>query len=138
LDKAFELVGSLDENQRFSGDPQNSRQQFSCLARAGRQAHRAAGIKATALSESQQAKLVELIGGGSTSRRMMLRAAKMAEIKANLADTYFAWSGPTTKGSAAYFRVQGLPWLSNTPRKVVVPITSTPWFAILSTTTDKN
>ena len=22
-------------------------------------------------------------------------------------DTYFAWSGPTTNGSAAYFRVQG-------------------------------
>ena len=23
------------------------------------------------------------------------------------ADTYFAWSGPTTNGSAAYFRIQG-------------------------------
>jgi hypothetical protein len=31
----------------------------------------------------------------------------MAEIKNNLADTYFAWHGPTTNGSAAYFRVQG-------------------------------
>jgi len=34
-------------------------------------------------------------------------AAKMAEIKANLAETWFAWSGPTTNGSAAYFRIQG-------------------------------
>jgi hypothetical protein len=33
--------------------------------------------------------------------------AKMAEIQANLADTYFAWSGPTTNGSRAYFRIQG-------------------------------
>ena len=33
--------------------------------------------------------------------------AKMAEIKGNLADTYFAWRGPTTAGSAAYYRVQG-------------------------------
>jgi hypothetical protein len=27
--------------------------------------------------------------------------AKMAEIKANLAQTWFAWSGPTTNGSVA-------------------------------------
>ena len=27
--------------------------------------------------------------------------------KDKLDETYFAWSGPTTKGSAAYFRVQG-------------------------------
>jgi hypothetical protein len=32
---------------------------------------------------------------------------RMAEIRANLRNTYFAWSGPTTNGSAAYFRVQG-------------------------------
>ena len=34
-------------------------------------------------------------------------AAKMAEIKANLPETWFAWSGPTTNGSGAYFRIQG-------------------------------
>jgi len=31
----------------------------------------------------------------------------MAEIRAHLAETYFAWSGQTTNGSMAYFRVQG-------------------------------
>ena len=35
----------------------------------------------------------------------------MASIRANIADstnaTYFSWRGPTTAGSAAYFRVQG-------------------------------
>jgi hypothetical protein len=31
----------------------------------------------------------------------------MAEIRKSIADTYFAWSGPTTNGSAAYFRIQG-------------------------------
>jgi len=31
----------------------------------------------------------------------------MAEIKTKLPDTYFAWSGPTTNGSAAYYRIQG-------------------------------
>ena len=31
----------------------------------------------------------------------------MAELRANLPQTYFAWSGPTTTGSVAYFRIQG-------------------------------
>jgi hypothetical protein len=31
----------------------------------------------------------------------------MDEIRARLDDTYFAWSGPTTPGSAAYFRIHG-------------------------------
>jgi hypothetical protein len=34
-------------------------------------------------------------------------AARMAEIQGQIGETYFAWSGPTEKGSAAYFRVQG-------------------------------
>ncbi len=34
-------------------------------------------------------------------------AARMAEIKANLRDTRFAWAGSTKNGSAAYFRIQG-------------------------------
>jgi hypothetical protein len=32
---------------------------------------------------------------------------RMSEIKANVADTYFAWSGPTTNGSAVYYRIHG-------------------------------
>ena len=34
-------------------------------------------------------------------------AEKMAELKTNLAETWFAWSGPTENGRAAYFRIQG-------------------------------
>jgi hypothetical protein len=34
-------------------------------------------------------------------------AARSAEIKARLDDTWFAWSGPTQNGSAAYYRIQG-------------------------------
>ena len=29
------------------------------------------------------------------------------ELRANLPETYFAWSGPTTPGSVAYYRIQG-------------------------------
>jgi hypothetical protein len=31
----------------------------------------------------------------------------MAAVKGKIGDTYFAWSGPTEKGRAVYFRVQG-------------------------------
>jgi len=32
---------------------------------------------------------------------------RVIEVRSNLRDTYFAWSGPTENGSAAYFRIQG-------------------------------
>ena len=32
---------------------------------------------------------------------------RMDEIRTKLPQTYFAWSGPTSPGSAAYFRIQG-------------------------------
>ncbi|NJR42972.1 MAG: DUF3500 domain-containing protein, partial [Akkermansiaceae bacterium] len=31
----------------------------------------------------------------------------LSELQANVRETYFAWSGPTTPGSVAYFRIQG-------------------------------
>jgi hypothetical protein len=31
----------------------------------------------------------------------------MSAIKGKIADTYFAWSGATENGKAAYFRIQG-------------------------------
>ena len=34
-------------------------------------------------------------------------AAKMADVKSNIDNTYFAWAGPTTNGQGAYFRIQG-------------------------------
>lgn len=65
------------------------------------------GIKASELTAEQQNLLLELLN----TRVGMLNdedaALKMAEIRAGINDTYFAWSGPLTAGSAAYFRVQG-------------------------------
>ena len=42
---------------------------------------------------------------------------KLAGVQSHLADTYFAWYGPTTPGSAAYFRVQGPAlWIEFSPQ----------------------
>ena len=34
-------------------------------------------------------------------------ARRIAALKAKIDETYLAWYGPTTKGSAAYYRIQG-------------------------------
>jgi Protein of unknown function (DUF3500) len=63
------------------------------------------GIPASSLNATQQQALLDLIA----ERVGMLNDddanTKIAEVKANLAKTYFAWAGGTTPGSAAYFRV---------------------------------
>ena len=65
------------------------------------------GIKVSALNKAQQEKLWDVVYEWVGTLNEEAAAAKMAEIKANLNETYFAWSGPTTKGSAAYYRIQG-------------------------------
>jgi hypothetical protein len=63
------------------------------------------GIPGSSLSAAQQTALLEVIA----ERVGMLNEddanAKMAEVKANIAKTYFAWAGGTSAGSAAYFRI---------------------------------
>ncbi|MCI0463111.1 MAG: DUF3500 domain-containing protein [Gemmataceae bacterium] len=65
------------------------------------------GVKGSSLTPAQQGMLLDLIGEWVSMVPADDAAARMAEIKAKVADTYFAWSGPTAPGSAAYFRVQG-------------------------------
>lgn len=65
------------------------------------------GILASALAPAQQALLIDLAREWIGILNDEGAAAKMAEVRANLPRTYFAWSGPTTPGSLAYFRIQG-------------------------------
>lgn len=65
------------------------------------------GLKAPALNAAQQQMLLDLAREWVGILNDEAAAAKMAEIKANLPETWFAWSGPTTNGSSAYFRIQG-------------------------------
>jgi hypothetical protein len=65
------------------------------------------GIKGAALTEAQRGTLLDLIGAWANLLPEDAAASRLAEIKAKLEETYFAWYGPTTEGSAAYYRVQG-------------------------------
>ena len=69
------------------------------------------GLKASAMSEQQRAMLLDVISEWTGIVHASAAAARMAEIKAGLNDTWFAWSGPTDaaagKNITAYYRIQG-------------------------------
>jgi Protein of unknown function (DUF3500) len=65
------------------------------------------GVRASTLTSAQRAMLVDLVREWVDILGDEAAAAKMKEIQAGLADTYFAWAGATTNGKGAYFRIQG-------------------------------
>jgi Protein of unknown function (DUF3500) len=65
------------------------------------------GILASELDAGQQALLLDVVHEWVGILNDDAAAAKMAEIKANLPKTYFAWSGATKNGGLAYYRIQG-------------------------------
>ena len=65
------------------------------------------GVRASAFTPAQRAMLVDLVREWVDILGDEAAAAKMKEVQANLAETYFAWAGPTTNGKGAYFRIQG-------------------------------
>jgi Protein of unknown function (DUF3500) len=106
-DKAFALINALDNAQRSQAIlPYRVADLVLGPGQDGRTIQ-PEGIRASALTASQQAMLLELAREWAGIVHDAFATARMAEIKANLPNTYFAWSGPTTNGSAAYFRVQG-------------------------------
>jgi len=65
------------------------------------------GLASSAMTARQQTLFLTLIGHYTNLVNSGNSAARMANIKSHLAQTYFAWYGPITKGSPAYFRVTG-------------------------------
>ncbi len=107
LDRAFELVNALDASQKAKAVIGSM--YIDLVLGPGKDGMVLApeGIQASALTAAQQALLLQLIADRVEILNLEDAALRMAEIKATLADTYFAWSGPTTAGSAAYYRVTG-------------------------------
>jgi hypothetical protein len=64
------------------------------------------GLKLATFSEAQKQLLLSLVAEWSGIIHDAAAAEKLKEIKANLAETWFAWSGPLEAGKA-YFRIQG-------------------------------
>jgi hypothetical protein len=106
-DKAFALINALDDAQRKHAILGS---QFHDLVLGpGRdgQTIQPEGIKGSALTDQQREMLLDLANEWVGILHETAATEKMAELKKNIAETWFAWSGPTEKGSAAYFRIQG-------------------------------
>jgi len=106
-DKAFALVRSLDEAQRKQAIL--GFQMRDLVLGPGRdgQTIQPEGIKGAALTDQQREMLLDLASEWTGLMHATVAKSKMDEMKKNIAETWFAWSGPTEKGSAAYFRIQG-------------------------------
>jgi hypothetical protein len=106
-DKAFALMASLDEKQRKQAIL--GFQMHDLVLGPGRdgQMIQPEGIPGSGLTEKQREMLLDLASEWTGMMREAVAKAKMDELKQHISETWFAWSGPTEKGSAAYFRIQG-------------------------------
>ncbi len=69
------------------------------------------GLKASSMNDKQRAMLLDLIAEWAGIINQTAASARMDQLKADLDDTWFAWSGPTTfepgANITAYYRIQG-------------------------------
>jgi hypothetical protein len=106
-DKAFALINALDASQRSQAILASRVADLVLGPGQDGRVIQPEGLRGSALSASQQTMLIDLVREWAGIVTDAFAEPRMAEIRANLPQTYFAWSGPTTNGSAAYFRIQG-------------------------------
>ena len=106
-DKSFALVNSLNTAQRQKAILNYQVSDLVLGPGEDGKTIQPEGIKASELNAEQQQRLLDLAQEWVGILNNEAATTKMAEIEANLSETWFAWSGPTTPGSAAYFRIQG-------------------------------
>jgi len=106
-DKAFALVNALDSTQR--GQAILKYRVADLVLGPGQDGKtiQPEGVRASSLTAAQQTMLLEVIREWAGMMNEAFAEPRLAELKENLPQTWFAWSGPTTNGSAAYFRIQG-------------------------------
>jgi len=110
-DKAQALLNTLDDGQRRQAVI-GSRMADLVLGpgQDGRKIQ-PEGLKASAMNDKQRAMLLDVISEWAGIVHESAAAARMAQLKAEMNDTWFAWSGPTNgtpgKNISAYYRIQG-------------------------------
>ena len=110
-DKAFTLLNSLDNAQRAQAILGYRVADLVLGPGQDGKVIQPEGLKASSMTDRQRAILVDLIAEWSGIVHESAADARMAEIRAGLGDTWFAWSGPTTvaegRNGTAYYRIQG-------------------------------
>ncbi|MBV8829901.1 MAG: DUF3500 domain-containing protein [Acidobacteriaceae bacterium] len=110
-DQALDLLNALDENQRKKAILSYHLADLVLGPGQDGKTIQPEGLKASGMNERQRALLLDVISEWSGIIHESAAAARLAEIKAGLDETWFAWSGPTTaapgKNITAYYRIQG-------------------------------
>ena len=110
-DKALALLNSLDAGQRGKAILNYTVADLVLGPGEDGKTIQPEGLKASAMNEQQKAMLLNVIAEWSGIVEDRSAASRMAQLKADLDDTWFAWSGPTTVGTGgnivAYYRIQG-------------------------------
>jgi len=106
-DEAFALVNSLDDTQKQAAVLGDAVIDLVLGPGQDGKTIQPEGLPASQMTADQQADLLTLISQYAGLINDEDAAAHMAEIQSTLDQTYFVWYGPTTAGSAAYFRVTG-------------------------------
>lgn len=110
-DKAIALLNALDANQQKQAILSFRLADLVLGPGQDGKTIQPEGLKASAMNDRQRAMMLDVISEWTSIARESAANAHMAEIRADIKDTWFAWSGPTTvaPGSSitAYYRIQG-------------------------------
>jgi hypothetical protein len=106
-DRAFALIASLSPEQRKQAILPYAVSDLVLGPGQDGRTIQPEGLRVSTLSSPQQTTVMEIVREWAGIANEAFAAPRLADIRANLPETYFAWSGPTTPGSVAYFRIQG-------------------------------
>jgi hypothetical protein len=110
-DKALALLDSLDDTQKKQAVLSYKLADLVLGPGQDGKTIQPEGLKATAMNDQQRAMLLDVISQWADIINDSAAAARMAQLKADIQETWFAWSGPATgtigKNITAYYRIQG-------------------------------
>ena len=106
-DKAFALIHALNTDQRRQAILSYEVRNLVLPPGTDGKTIAPDGARAATFTGAQRALLVELIREWVDMLGVEAAAAKMKDVQAGLADTYFAWAGAIENGKGAYFRIHG-------------------------------
>jgi Protein of unknown function (DUF3500) len=110
-DKAFALMDALDAAQRKQATLNYEVDDLVLGPGHAGQQIQPEGLKASGMTEPQKAMLLDLISEWAGIVQGAYAGPRMNEVKADLNETYFAWSGALThtpgQNGSSYYRIQG-------------------------------
>jgi hypothetical protein len=110
-DKAFALLSALDDNQKKQAILSYRLADLVLGPGQDGKTIQPEGLKASNMNDKQRAMLLDVISEWAGIVHESAATARMAQLKTDLNETWFAWSGPTTvepgRNITAYYRIQG-------------------------------